>query len=154
MRPLETILIEHPFFHGLNPTFSRLIAGCGKQVRFEQGTHLYRQGDAADSFYIIRHGRVGLELRGAKGAVLFHTEHPGDVINAAWIVPPYRCNSDARALETTVAIALDAACLRSKCESDHDLGYELMKRFVPVLVERLMEARFQALDVYGAGQPG
>ena len=149
MRNLETILDEHPFFRGLESGLLKTIAGCGKQVRFEAGSYLYRQGDPADTFYILRHGRVGLELREPKGAVLFHTEHEGGILNAAWIVPPYRCGNDARALDTAVAIALDGACLRGKCETDNHLGYELMKRFVPVLVERLSEARFQALDVYG-----
>ena len=151
MRPLETVLIEHPFFEGLGPEFSEMIAGCGKQVRYEAGEFLYRLGDPADTFYIIRRGSVGLELPDPQGAVMFETEHPGDVLNAAWIVPPYRCSTDARALETTIAIALDGKCLRDKCEADHHLGYELMKRFVPVLVERLTRARFQTLDVYGTG---
>ena len=44
---------------------------------------------------------------------------------------------------------MDATCLRGKCEADHDLGYELMQRFVPVLVERLHGTRMQMLDVYG-----
>ena len=57
------------------------------------------------------------------------------------------CN---RALELTRAIALDAACLRQKCEADHDLGYDLMKRFMPVLIQRLQTSRLQALDVYCA----
>lgn len=149
MHTLETILASHSFFADLDPELTKTVSGCGKQVRFEKGDHLYRQGDPADIFYVLRHGRVGLELRGAKGPVLFHTDHEGDILNAAWIVPPYRCSSDARALEPSVAIALDGACLRGKCETDNHLGYELMKRFVPVLIQRLMEARVQALDVYG-----
>ena len=44
---------------------------------------------------------------------------------------------------------MDATCLRRKCEEDHDLGYEMMKRFVPVLIERLQGTRLQMLDVYG-----
>ena len=36
-----------------------------------------------------------------------------------------------------------------KCEADHDLGYALMKRFLPVLVQRLQATRLQILDVYG-----
>jgi CRP/FNR family cyclic AMP-dependent transcriptional regulator len=47
------------------------------------------------------------------------------------------------------AIALDAKCLRDKCEVDHDLGYALLKRFLPVLVQRLQAMRLQLLDVYG-----
>ena len=56
---------------------------------------------------------------------------------------------DAKALELTRAIAMDAACLRGKCEGDHDLGYEMMKRFMPVLIQRLHATRLQILDVYG-----
>ena len=44
---------------------------------------------------------------------------------------------------------MDAACLRGKCEADHDLGYEVMKRFMPVLIQRLQAAQMQILDVYG-----
>ena len=35
------------------------------------------------------------------------------------------------------AIAFDGACLRGKCEDDPALGYELMRRFARVMVERL-----------------
>ena len=31
----------------------------------------------------------------------------------------------------------------------HHLGYEMMKRFLPVLVKRLNATRLQLLDVYG-----
>ncbi len=49
------------------------------------------------------------------------------------------------------AIAFDGACLRGKCEADHDLGYELMRRFAQVIIERLQATRLRLLDVYGAG---
>jgi hypothetical protein len=41
-----------------------------------------------------------------------------------------------------------AQCLRSKCELDHDLGYEMLKRFATAIVERLDAAQVQLLDVY------
>jgi hypothetical protein len=47
-----------------------------------------------------------------------------------------------------VAIMLDGKCMRGKCE-DHELGYELVKRLVSVLGQRLDEARFQLADAYG-----
>ena len=43
---------------------------------------------------------------------------------------------------------MDARCLRDKIEENQAVGYELMKRFVPVLVERLHGTRLQALDLY------
>ena len=47
------------------------------------------------------------------------------------------------------AIAFDGACLRGKCEADHDLGYELMRRIAQVIIERLQATRLRLLDVYG-----
>jgi CRP/FNR family cyclic AMP-dependent transcriptional regulator len=55
---------------------------------------------------------------------------------------------DARALELTRAIALDGKCLRQKCDEDHELGYELMKRIVQVAEQRLQAARLQLLNLY------
>ena len=61
----------------------------------------------------------------------------GDIVGASWLIPPYRWTIDARATEPSLALGIDAACLRGKCEADHHLGYEMMKRFLPVLVNRL-----------------
>ena len=55
------------------------------------------------------------------------------------------------AVELTRAVAMDGKCLRKKCEEDHDLGYELMKRFLMVVSQRLDATRLQLMDVYGHG---
>ena len=46
-------------------------------------------------------------------------------------------------------VSFDGSCLRGKCEQDHELGYELLTRFVAVIVERLQATRLRLLDVYG-----
>lgn len=151
MERLERIVREHQFFAGLSQSFCTLVSGCAKNVRFDAGQYLFHEGDAADEFYLIRHGRVALTITvPGKGVVTVHTVSAGELAGVSWLVPPYRWTYDAKALELTRAIALDAKCLRNKCEADHDLGYEMMKRFMPVLVERLQAARLQMLDIYGA----
>ncbi len=45
-------------------------------------------------------------------------------------------------------IAFDAACLRGKCDRDPALGYDLLKLFAGVVVERLQNTRVQLLDLY------
>ena len=151
MEGLERIIAEHPFFKGLAPGFCEFITGCAKNVRFEQGAYLFRSGDDADAFYLLRHGRVALEMVAPGGSpVTFETVMAGEIVGVSWLVPPYRWAYDAKALELTRAIAMNARCLRQKCEDDHDLGYDLMKRFVPVAVQRLQATRLQMLDVYGA----
>jgi CRP/FNR family cyclic AMP-dependent transcriptional regulator len=147
---LERIVREHRFFAGLNEEFCQLVCGCAKNVRFEADQYLFHEGDPADWLYLIRHGRVALAVTvPGRGGIMFQTLSAGEIVGVSWLVPPYRWTYDAKALEPTVAIAIDAACLRRKCEEDHDLGFEMMKRFVPVLVERLHATRLQILDVYG-----
>ena len=124
----------------------RLMTATGKRIFF-----LRRASSTCDQFYLIRHGRVALELTApGRGAVTFQTLAEGEIVGVSWLIPPYRWTDDARAVGLVRAIAMDAACLRRKCEADHDLGYEMMKRFVPILVRRLEATRLQILDVYGA----
>lgn len=147
---LGTIITEHRFFKDLDPAFSELVSGCAKNVRFSAGEPLFHEGDDAVAFYLIRHGRVSLEIKApGRAPMRFMTVGEGDIVGISWLVPPYRWSYDAKALELVRAIALDAECLRNKCEADSKLGYELMKRFVPALAERLHNTRLQLLDLYG-----
>jgi CRP-like cAMP-binding protein len=45
------------------------------------------------------------------------------------------------------AVALDGECLRSKCEKDHDFGYEMLKRLASVMERRLEATRRQLVDL-------
>ena len=147
---MDKVVREHRFFSGLGEDVIQLVAGCARNVRFDAGKYLYHEGDPADEFFLIRQGRVALEMASpGRAAVTFRTEPEGDVVGLSWLIPPYHWAYDARALDLVRAIGIDAKCLRGKCESDHDFGYAMMMRFVPVLVERLQATQLQVLDVYG-----
>jgi CRP-like cAMP-binding protein len=110
---------------------------------------ILRAGEPADRFYIIRHGKVGVEVFAPEvGPITIETLGEGDVLGWSWLFPPYRWVFDARALELTRAIALDGKCLREKCDEDPRLGYDLMKRFAQIMVERLQATRLQLIDLY------
>ena len=150
MESLERILRAHRFLAGIDKAFSGLIIGCAKNVRFEAGQYLFHEGDDADAFYLIREGRIAIEVAiPGRGAITFLTLGEGEIVGVSWPIPPYRWMFDARAVVLTRAIGIDAACLRTKCDADHHLGYEMMKRFLPVIVKRLQATRLQILDVYG-----
>jgi len=147
---LDRIIHQHRFFAGLDEQFLKLVVGCAKNVRFESGQYLFREGSPADQFYLLREGRVALEIAApGRAALSFLTVNEGEVVGVSWLIPPYRWTYDGRAMGLVRAIALDAKCLRDKCEENHDLGYEMMKRVVPIIVQRLHATRLQVLDVYG-----
>jgi CRP/FNR family transcriptional regulator, cyclic AMP receptor protein len=150
LRGIEEILVEAPTLRGLAPEHLELIAGCGTIRSFRQGERLFREGDPADAFYVVRHGRLALEIFvPGRGEVTVATIGAGEIAGWSWLVPPYTWHLDARAVEGGSAIEFDGACLRGKCEADPRFGYEVMKRFAMVLLERLQQTRVQMLDVYG-----
>jgi CRP-like cAMP-binding protein len=150
LRKIDSLLAEVPAFAGLDPAQLTLIAGCGQNVHFEAGSQLFREGDPADTFYVIRHGAVALDIHvPAREPVTVETLHGNDLLGWSWLFPPYKWSFDGRTVEEVSAISLDGACLRGKCDDDHELGYELMKRFAQVVVERLQATRLRLLDVYG-----
>lgn len=149
MQTLEPILAKHPFFEGFEPRYMPLITGCASNVRYKSGEYLFREGDPADHFYLIRAGKVALETHSAqRDRIVIETIEAGEVLGWSWLFPPYRWHFSARALKETRAIALDGVCLRTKGEADRNLGYELAMRMAQVLMERLQATRLQLLDVY------
>jgi CRP-like cAMP-binding protein len=151
-RAIEAMLADLPFFDGLADDRLTLLAGCAGNVHFSAGDTLFRQGEPADVFYVVRHGSVALEIFvPTRGPVLIETIEPGEVIGWSWLFAPYRWHFDARALSTVRATGFDGACLRKKCDDDPVLGYDLMGRFAQVLMERLQWTRLRLLDVYGNG---
>ena len=151
VRTIAEYLPEHPFFAGLDPATLDLAAGCATLVHFRPGELLLREGDPADTFYVLRHGRVSLGTRTATHDVVLDTAHDGDVVGWSWLVAPYRWTFDARATEDTTAITFDGECLRGKCQEDATLGYALLQRVVQVMSGRLHSARVRLLDLYGSG---
>ena len=148
---LGRIVSEHPFFAGLGEEFKELIAGCAANVRCEAGEYVFREHEPADHFFLIREGKVELEFREEdQPTLIFQTLGEGEIFGESWLTAPYEFHFDARAVDRTRLISIDAECLRNKCEENNDLGWDLMKRFVPVLNSRLQAARLQVMDVYRA----
>lgn len=146
---LDRLLREHPFFKEFQPDALALMAGCARNEAFDAGTAILRAGDPADRFYILRHGDVAVEIGvPGRGKVPLETVHEGDILGWSWLVPPYKWSFDARAVSLVRAVSLDAVCLRRKMEENHELGYRLLQRFVPVMAERLTAARLQMQDLY------
>jgi CRP-like cAMP-binding protein len=148
---LERVIAEHPFFADLESYYTTLLVSCASNVRFETGKYMLREGQEAKTFYLIRQGRVALEISPPnRKPIVVDTLHEGEILGWSWLLPPYQWKFDARAMEAVWSIALDGKCLRTKCEQNHDLGYEVLKRFAQIINRRLDATRVQLLDVYAA----
>jgi CRP-like cAMP-binding protein len=149
MEDLHRVLEEHDFLKALSADQTGVIVSCVKNHRFRAGDFLMREGQEADVFYLLRTGRVALEIDvPGRGPVQMESLGPGDMLGVSWLVPPRREHVDARALEPVVALAFDGACLRGKMDADPALGYALTRRILAATYKRLERVRLARLDVY------
>ena len=150
-KTIEDLLAESAFFKDLDPPYRRMLAGCGSNVVFKAGDFVFREGDESHEFYLLRAGKVSLEINvPGRGAMIIQTLQESEVLGWSWMVAPYRKQYDARAIELTRAIAFDGACIRTKCQEDPKLGYEFFRRFAVVMAQRLSAMRLQFLDLYAS----
>lgn len=155
MKELLEILEGRPFFHGMDAGHLKLLAACAALRSFEPDTYLLREHEPAGAFYLIRSGTVALQgASPGRDARTFMTLGEGDLLGWSWLVEPYRWHYDARAVTPVHTVHFDAGTLRERMERDPALGYDLLKRFTALIVERLQAARLQALDIYGDGDVG
>jgi len=138
METLRPLLLGHPFFQGMKPEHLDVLVGCALNVRFSQGSLIFRAGEQGDYFYVLRQGRVQLEMPRPRHEPIRIVElSDGEVFGWSWLVPPYVWRFDARAKEPTRAVQLNGRCLREKWDKQHDLGFELLRRFADLSSHRI-----------------
>jgi len=147
MTPIERAL-AFPFFDGLSPTHSALLASHAEVSTFIEGQFIFRLKEDATAFWVILEGRVALDVPSPRGARVISTLGPEDILGFSWLFEPHEWQFDARAVNLVHAVQFDGAAIRRACEADHELGYQLMRRFARVVTARLQSTRIQALDLY------
>jgi CRP-like cAMP-binding protein len=149
MKTLESIVAKHPFFEGLEHPYLELITGCASNLVFKPDSILFREGEEATQFFSIREGtlKLGVHVPG-QGEIVLQTIHAGEIVGWSWLFPPYRWHFTGRAANEVRTLAFDGACLRRKCDADPGLGYEFLKRFSRIMMERLQATRLQLIDMY------
>lgn len=151
METIESVLAAQPFFQGLNPRHFQELAACAHRINFSAGEFLCRAEEEASRFYLILQGRVSVEIFSARrGPMTLQTLGEGEVLGWLWSEKTYHWHLDARAVSLTRTVSLEVSCLRDKCEADHDLGYEIMKRYAHSLAVRFRVSSLQLTDMFQA----
>jgi CRP-like cAMP-binding protein len=149
-KSLKSVLSRHEFLKGLPAPYLDLLTGCAKNTRTEAGKLLFQAGESADRFYLIRQGRVAVELHAKPHRpVAIQTLGPDELLGWSWLIPPYRWHLSARAMEPVAALSFDGRCIRAKFDKDPKLGYEFYRRFALIMSQRLEETFLQMLGICG-----
>jgi CRP/FNR family transcriptional regulator, cyclic AMP receptor protein len=138
----EGILKGHAFLQGASEQFLNELGEFSKEASFEVGEVILTEGAYADRCFLIRQGRLQLELRGGRELpVVLQMLRPGDILGWSWLYPPFQWHFTARALEHCEMVELNAASLLIRAEENPVFGYELMKRVSMQLIHRLQALR-------------
>jgi CRP-like cAMP-binding protein len=154
MESIERALAQHPFLADLDRRYLQRLARFASKKSFKALQMIFHEGEEANECYLICTGRVALEMPilGCN-AIRIQDVGEGEVLGWSWLLPPYQWHFSARAVEPVEVIALDGRALRTRFEEDHDLGYELLKRFAQVVVQRLVATRGRFLNFTGPRPP-
>ncbi|HEX6146774.1 MAG TPA: cyclic nucleotide-binding domain-containing protein [Acidimicrobiia bacterium] len=148
---LQTLRESSPLLAKLSNTELEFFESVSSVVGLSKGEILFEEGGAADTFYIISEGRVGLEMTSpGKMPMVIQTLGPGDLVGLSWFFAPHRWNWRARALSDTTVVAFDAAEVRKRCRENRDLALEVLGVVSAELAARLHRTRIQLLDLYKA----
>jgi CRP-like cAMP-binding protein len=147
METAYDLLAAQPFLAGLSDRHLRQLSYMASRTVFPAGSRVFSEGSRADRFWLINRGRVDLDTYvPGRGNVIVESLGAGAVLGWSWLFPPYRWHFGALAVETTFALTLDAFGVRRLCDADHELGYELTRRFMQVVVDRLQATRMRLID--------
>jgi len=145
----EEMLSQHPFTRGMDPAQIDRLGGCGEPRTIPAGEYLWRQGNLADTLFIVQSGVVTLEIWiPNQGPLAVETVSGQEVVGWSWFGPPHLWHFDARAVTNVTGLALNGVCVESACELDARLGYELLKRLNVIVATRLQKSRLRLLDLY------
>lgn len=151
---LVETLKEMRFLHDIPAEYLEHIADLGQMRDYDELDTIFREGEIAQSIYLVVYGNVSLEMCApAVGCRRILTVGPGDLLSWSALLEQTRLTATARPLTLTRLVQIDAAKLLNLCERHPDFGYELMRRTALALAKRLSGTRMQLLDVYGSNLP-
>lgn len=146
---LADVFAGHPFFRDLKEPFIHTLAECAQETEIPPETLVFHAGDPATAFLLILHGHITLEAYTPhRHAISIQTLGPGEVVGWSWLLPPYRWQFDVRTEEPSRVISFDGQCLRRLFDENHELGYQMLTRFLPVMTQHLRAMQMQLLEIY------
>ncbi|MEZ5581756.1 MAG: Crp/Fnr family transcriptional regulator [Candidatus Competibacteraceae bacterium] len=140
--PIKDYLSAQEFFSGLNPKYIGFLARSAGEQQIEPNQILFRPGEQAHHFYLIRSGSIIMEIPALTGPTLeVQSLGPDRILGWSWLIPPYKWSFQARAEQPSTLLVFDGDAVLARCEKEPRFGYELFKRFASLMSERLEVAR-------------
>ncbi|TWI76839.1 Cyclic nucleotide-binding domain-containing protein [Desulfobotulus alkaliphilus] len=132
------ILKNYPILESLTQKELEKITPLCHEVHFEEGQVIYKEGDTAETFFLLQSGLVLLEERlHTTMAVTVGTLKPGAAFGLTSILDNTGYSLNAISAGTTELIMINGSGLIDLFEKDHTIGYKIMRATVSIIQNRL-----------------
>lgn len=145
---MMVVLRMHPFVDEFRPQHIEKLNSLAREVHFERGQTIFRQGEECNQFFLIVSGKVALEITAPGRTFLVQTLGSGDELGWSSMLMHGGKHFQARVVEPVEALAFQGEELLRACRDDPAFGFALMHRMLGVVSERLQVTRLQLLDIY------
>jgi CRP-like cAMP-binding protein len=140
-------LSAHEFFSEFSDDDLKFLCECSSTHEIKKGQILFRQGEHADKFYIVRSGRISIQMPAIMGPTLeIQAVEEDQVLGWSWLISPYRWNFQTKAEEDSELLQFDGTAILARCEQEPKFGYELLKKFAGLMSVRLNAARQKMMN--------
>jgi len=130
-------------FRGLKEQQLKRIAAVAREVSMEKGQQICREGEEANSLYILKTGAVELMTTVENDVELPISvlRNPGDIFGSGILIAPYTYNLTARCSGTGILLRIEGSALQKLMVEDRDLGCIIMTNLAEQFLTRLKESR-------------
>ena len=140
-------LSAHEFFSEFSDDVLKFLCECSSTREIKKGQILFRQGENADKFYVVRSGRISIQMPAIMGPTLeIQAVDEDQVLGWSWLISPYQWNFQTKAEDDSELLQFDGAAILARCEQDPKLGFELVKKFAALMSVGLNAARLKMMD--------
>ncbi|MDD5463474.1 MAG: cyclic nucleotide-binding domain-containing protein [Methylococcales bacterium] len=93
-------LSAYAFFVEISEDDLAFMCECSSTHEIKKERILFRQGDSADKFYVVRKGRISLQIPAIMGPTLdIQTLGKDQVLGWSWLISAYKWNFQTKAEE-------------------------------------------------------
>jgi CRP/FNR family transcriptional regulator, cyclic AMP receptor protein len=126
------------FLHGASREHLKQIAALSEVLEYGESEIVFREGEVADSAYLVVSGKLSLEL---SPATIFRKclvdVGTGEMLGWSSLVENSHFAATAVVAQRARLVRIDGPGLRAICDGDPQFGYEFMRRAMLALAKRL-----------------
>lgn len=144
------VLRRYALFAEFPPEALKDIAMFSEELSLEAHEYLFKEGDTADSLYLMVSGGVDLQIAIPNSGEHYadvETVVPGEILGWSALVEPYIYHMSAVATTSSRLVVVDGAKLKEHLSQHPEWGCKLVLRIAQIIGDRLSRTRLRLMSI-------